>query len=557
MNGIATSFEFVFAMVLMLGVVVTVHELGHFWAAKACGVRVLKFSVGFGNPIGFGRYRMRWLKNGTEYVLAWFPLGGFVKMLGEATDDEANELRTATPPPDSLAAQPLWKKLVIFVAGPAMNLVLPVVVVAASLFVGLERRDTTVGTVEEGSPAAEAGIQPGDRVLALDGEPLAFWDDLERAVRERPGATLALALARGDERFERSLAVRERDGVDMLGKKSDIGWLGLQHHRQNATLGILSLDSPAARAGLRSGDRVVAVAGAPVEDWSGLAQAYAAAPAGEVTLRVARGEGEASREEALVVPALGELRALGVIPAVVLVDAVSPDMPAAEAGIRQGDLLVAVDDTPVGSFATFRETVLASDGRPLRVTIARGGETLVVTLAPRLGKPTPEDVQEQYLIGIAAVNAILPGDTATDRVRNPIVSVPRAVGVTVETTGAFLEGLRRIVSGDIPRSSIGGPIEIARQSHLALQRGWESFISLLVIISINLGVLNLLPIPILDGGQALLATIEATRRGPLPLRAREWMQQVGLFLLVGLMGFAFWNDVSKYWMSFFDWLRNL
>ena len=557
MNGIATSFEFVFAMVLMLGVVVTVHELGHFWAAKACGVRVLKFSVGFGNPIGFGRYRMRWLKNGTEYVLAWFPLGGFVKMLGEATDDEANELRTATPPPDSLAAQPLWKKLVIFVAGPAMNLVLPVVVVAASLFVGLERRDTTVGTVEEGSPAAEAGIQPGDRVLALDGEPLAFWDDLERAVRERPGASLTLALARGDERFERSLAVRERDGVDMLGKKSDIGWLGLQHHRQNATLGILSLDSPAARVGLRSGDRVVAVAGALVEDWSGLAQAYAAAPAGEVTLRVARGEGEASREEELVVPALGELRALGVIPAVVLVDAVSPDMPAAEAGIREGDLLVAVDDTPVGSFATFRETVLASDGRPLRVTIARGGETLVVTLAPRLGKATPEDVQEQYLIGIAAVNAILPGDTATDRVRNPIVSVPRAVGVTVETTGAFLEGLRRIVSGDIPRSSIGGPIEIARQSHLALQRGWESFISLLVIISINLGVLNLLPIPILDGGQALLATIEATRRGPLPLRAREWMQQVGLFLLVGLMGYAFWNDVSKYWTSFFDWLRNL
>jgi len=557
MNGILTGVEFVFAMVLMLGVVVTVHELGHFWAAKACGVRVLKFSIGFGNPIGFGRFRLRWLKNGTEYVLAWFPLGGFVKMLGEAMDDEAHELRTATPPPDSLAAQPLWKKLVILIAGPAMNLVLPVVVVAASLFVGIERRDATVGTVEAGSPAAEAGIQPGDRVLALDGEPVVFWDDFERAVRERPGATLTLTLARGEERFERPLAVHERDGVDMLGKKSDIGWLGLQHHRQNATLGILALDSPAASQGLRSGDRVVAVGGAPVEDWSGLARAYAAAPAGEVTLRVARGGPEASREEDIAVPALGALHALGVIPAVVLVDAVSADMPAAEAGIQKGDMLVAVDDTPVGSFATFRETVLASGGRPLKVTIARGGETRVLTLAPRLGKATPEDPQEQYLIGIAAVNAILPGAGATDRVRNPLISVPRAVGVTVETTGAFLEGLRRIVSGDIPRSSIGGPIEIARQSQLALQRGWESFISLLVIISINLGVLNLLPIPILDGGQALLFTIEGLRRGPLPLRAREWVQQVGLLLLVGLMGFAFWNDVTKYGMTFFDWLRNL
>jgi regulator of sigma E protease len=557
MNGITTSFEFVFAMALMLGVVVTVHELGHFWAAKACGVRVLKFSIGFGNPIGFGRWRMRWLRNGTEYVLAWFPLGGFVKMLGEAMDDEANEARTATPPPDSLSAQPLWKKLVILLAGPAMNLVLPVVVVAGSLFVGIERRDNSIGTVEPGSPAAEAGIRPGDRVLALDGEPVAFWDDFERAVRERPGATLALSLARGDERLEQKIHVDERDGVDMLGKKSDVGWLGLQHHRQNATLGILSQSSPAAAAGLRSGDRVVSVAGAPVEDWAGFVHAYAAAPAGEVALRVARGEPDASREEDVTVPALGDAQALGVIPAVVLVDAVSDGMPAAAAGIRKGDLLVAVDGAPVGSFATFRETVLASAGRPLRVTIARDGETRHVTLAPKLGKATPEDPQEQYLIGIAAVNAILPGASATDRVRNPFVSVPRAVGVTVETTGAFLDGLGRIVSGDIPRSSIGGPIEIARQSHLALQRGWESFISLLVIISINLGVLNLLPIPILDGGQALLFTIEGVRRGPLPLRAREWVQQVGLFLLVGLMGFAFWNDVSKYWLSFFDWLRNL
>jgi regulator of sigma E protease len=518
---------------------------------------VLKFSIGFGNPIGFGRWRLRWTRNGTEYVLAWFPLGGFVKMLGEAMDDDTNEQRTATPPPDSLAAQPLWKKLAILLAGPAMNLVLPVVVVAGSLFVGIERRDATIGTVEAGSPAAEAGIQPGDRVLALDGEPVVFWDDFERAVRERPGATLTLSLARGDERFERPLAVRERDGVDMLGKKSDVGWLGLQHHRQNATLGILALDAPAASRGLRSGDRVVAVGGEPVEDWSGFARAYTGAPAGEVTLRVARGAPEASREEEIVVPALGTLAALGVVPAVVLVDAVSADMPAAEAGIQKGDLLVAVDDAPVGSFATFRETVLASGGRPLQVTIARGGETRVLTLAPRLAKATPEDPQEQYLIGIAAVNAILPGASATDRVRNPFVSVPRAVGVTVETTGAFLEGLRRIVAGDIPRSSIGGPIEIARQSQLALQRGWESFISLLVIISINLGVLNLLPIPILDGGQALLFTIEGMRRGPLPLRAREWVQQMGLLLLVGLMGFAFWNDVSKYGMSFFDWLRNL
>ena len=557
MNGLATGVEFVFALVLMLGVVVTVHELGHFWAAKACGVRVLKFSIGFGNPIGIGRWRMRWLRKGTEYVIAWFPLGGFVKMLGEATDDDAHASRSAVPPPDSLTAQPLWKKLTIVFAGPVMNLILPVAVVTGSLWVGVERRDPTVGTVEPGSPAAQADIRPGDRVLAFDGEPVVFWDDLERAVRERPGAKLALSLARGEERFERTLGVYERPGLDLLGQKSDVGWLGLQHHRQSATLGIPSLDSPAAAAGLRSGDRVAAVAGAPVEDWNAFTAAYAALPPGDVLLRVARGEGEPAAESDLRVPALGDVARLGVIPAVVLVAAVSPGMPAAEAGIEPGDLLVAVNGEAVGSFGTFRETVLASEGRPLDVTVARAGETRVLTLAPRLGKGAPEDPQEQYLIGISTANATLPGPSAIDRVRNPLVAVPRAVVATVETTGTFLAGLARIVSGDISRRSIGGPIEIARQSHLALQRGWESFVSLLVIISINLGVLNLLPIPILDGGQALLFTLEGLRRGPLPRRALEWMQQVGLFLLVGLMGFAFWNDVSRYWLSFFEWLKSL
>ncbi len=556
MNGLATGVEFVFALALMLGVVVTVHELGHFWAAKACGVRVLKFSIGFGNPIGFGRFRLRWLRGGTEYVIAWFPLGGFVKMLGEATDDEAHASRSAAPPPDSLAAQPLWKKLVIILAGPVMNLLLPVVVVAGSLFVGVERRAPTVGTVEPDSPAAEVGIRPGDRVLTLDGEPIPFWDDLERAVRERPGATLTLALARGDEQFERRLAVRERPGLDLLGQKSDVGWLGLQHHRQSATLGILSLDSPAARAGLRSGDRVVAVGGKEVADWNELASAYAVA-GGEVALRVARGEGEKPPELEVKVPALGDVAKLGVVPAVVLVAGVSEGMPAAEADIRPGDLLVAVNGQPVGSFGTFRETVLASEGKPLEVTVARGGETHVLTLAPRLGKAAPEDPLEQYLIGITAVNATLPGPTAADRVRNPLVALPRAVSATIETTGMFLTGLGKLVSGDIPRGSIGGPIEIARQSQLAFRRGWESFVSLLVIISINLGVLNLLPIPILDGGQAVLFILEGAKRGPLPRRALEWVQQVGLLLLVGLMGFAFWNDVSRYWMSFFEWLKSL
>jgi regulator of sigma E protease len=433
-----------------------------------------------------------------------------------------------------------------------------VVVFVGILWAGVERALPVVGTVEPGSPAAQAGLAPGDRIAAMNGEPVAWWDDFEERVREAPGGEVRLEVERGGERFERRMPVEERPGVDVFFAESEVGWLGLQHTRQRALVGIAAADAPAARAGLRAGDRVVAVEGREVEDWTGLAAAYAEHESGPVTLTVSRGDGDAAAESEVRVPALGSLDALGVIPAVVLVKGLTPGMPAERAGLRAGDLLVAVDGRPVGSFATFRETVLASGGRPLAIRVARGGETLEVELAPERAPAPASGVEEEvYLIGIEGANAVLPGVAATDRVRNPLRAVPRAADMTVELTALFLDGLGRIVSGQISRRNIGGPIEIAKQSHAALEEGWDRFLHLLVLISINLGILNLLPIPILDGGQALMFAVEGIKRKPLSLRTREIVQQVGLILLVALMGFAFWNDFSRHWASFVEWVRGL
>jgi regulator of sigma E protease len=556
-NPFQTPLEVVFAFVLMLGVLITVHEFGHFVVAKLCGVRVLKFSIGFGPPIGIGRFRLAWQRGGTDYVIAWFPLGGFVKMLGE-NPDEVESPEALADHAHTLGAKPVWQKLAIVFAGPAMNLLLPVVVFVGILWAGVERALPVVGTVEPGSPAAQAGLAPGDRIAAMNGEPVAWWDDFEERVREAPGGEVRLEVERGGERFERRMPVEERPGVDVFFAESEVGWLGLQHTRQRALVGIAAADAPAARAGLRAGDRVVAVEGREVEDWTGLAAAYAEHESGPVTLTVSRGDGDAAAESEVRVPALGSLDALGVIPAVVLVKGLTPGMPAERAGLRAGDLLVAVDGRPVGSFATFRETVLASGGRPLAIRVARGGETLEVELAPERAPAPASGVEEEvYLIGIEGANAVLPGVAATDRVRNPLRAVPRAADMTVELTALFLDGLGRIVSGQISRRNIGGPIEIAKQSHAALEEGWDRFLHLLVLISINLGILNLLPIPILDGGQALMFAVEGIKRKPLSLRTREIVQQVGLILLVALMGFAFWNDFSRHWASFVEWVRGL
>ena len=321
-----------FAFVLLLSVLIFVHELGHFLAARACGVRVLKFSIGFGPPIGFGRFRLAWHRNGTDYVIAWFPIGGFVKMLGE-NPDEADAPETLAHPGESLPSKATWQKLTIVFAGPVMNLLLPVVVFMFTLAVGMPRGAPAIGHVEPGSPAAEAGLVAGDRVRAVDGKPIHWWDDFDDVVRERIGARLAVSTERDGVPHETVLAVQPHRGFDELGQPAEVGWVGAGHARVASMLGIPSEDSPAWQAGLRSGDLVTAVRDQNVESWEELASAYAAAgDSGRVSFALRRSDPEGKKPEealALELPALGELSKLGVVPSNVLVGAISEGSPAA------------------------------------------------------------------------------------------------------------------------------------------------------------------------------------------------------------------------------------
>ncbi|MDJ0866813.1 MAG: RIP metalloprotease RseP [Myxococcota bacterium] len=554
-----SALSFVFAFVLMLGVLIFVHEFGHFIVAKMCGVKVLKFSLGFGPPIGIGRYRLQFRRGETEYVAAWFPLGGFVKMLGENPDEEDTP-ETLAEADRAFNHKPVWQRLAILFAGPGMNLLLPVVIFAVALAVGMPSPEPVIGTVERGSPAAAAGLAPDDRLLTVDGEPVAWWDDVEGAVRAAPGRTLALDVERGGERLAVELPVDARSGLDPFGNPTEIGWAGLGHARLSAVVGIPDATSPAAGTALRSGDRITAVDGEPVEDWVGFAARYAAGE-GEVELAVERRLGtdpEAAPETDTVrVPAVGSVDALGVVPATALIAEVSPDSPADRGGLEAGDLIVAVEGEPVGSFASFAELVRSSEGRALAITYARTGERFDVEIAPELreadmGLGIPE---ERYLIGITARAAAVIGAVGVDQELNPLRSIPRAVAMTADITRTFLGGLKRLVTGEVSRKQVAGPIGIAEIAHNALQRGWFAYLSTLILISINLGILNLLPIPVLDGGQALLVSIEGIKRSPVSLRTREVAQQIGVTVLVMLMGLAFWNDLSRHWLRFIDWVK--
>jgi len=308
MSGLYDASSLLFAFVVMLGVLIFVHELGHFLVAKACGVRVLKFSLGFGSPVGIGRHRLRFERGGTEYVVAWFPLGGFVKMLGENPEEEWASPEVRSHPEEALSHKPVWQRLAIVFAGPAMNLLLPVLLFTVQLGVGMPRGAPVVGTVEPASPAAAAGIRPGDRIVAVEGDPVEWWNGVEERLRGAAGETLALRVERDGETRKVDLPVASRPGVDDFGAVAELGWAGLLHARQAPLLGIPRPQTPAAAAGLRSGDLVTAVDGEPVEDWTGFARAYEEAR-GPVTLTVERGRDEEGETVRVEVPALPDVEA--------------------------------------------------------------------------------------------------------------------------------------------------------------------------------------------------------------------------------------------------------
>ena len=227
--------------------------------------------------------------------------------------------------------------------------------------------------------------------------------------------------------------------------------------------------------------------------------------------------------------------------------------------LERGDLLLAVDGRPVGSFESFANTVRSSGGRPLEITYARDGETATVTIQPRLkqveGPLEIEGMTEDiYQIGIGHALAALPGDSAFDQVRNPIESIPRAVEMTVDMTVVFLQGLGKLASGEVSTDKLAGPIGIAEIARKSLDLGWQAYLSTMILISINLGIVNLLPIPILDGGQMLIYLVEGVKRSPISLRSREIVQQAGLAMIIMLMALAFWNDLSRHWAQFVEWI---
>ena len=443
----------VLAFIVVIGILIVIHELGHFVVARLSGVGVERFSIGFGPVL--------WRYQGpeTEYCLSAIPMGGYVKMMGDDENPLEGGAGPTVDPARAFNGKPLIARFLIVFAGPAMNFVLAAVIFAlVFMIVGRPTLPAVVGGVVAEGAAAKAGLAPGDRIRAIDGRPVEYWDEIARLVRDGQGKSFDLTV-NGPAGAERRLTIAPTRVMekDVFGDEREVWDLGIVPHVA-PTIGDAVAGYPAAQAGLRSGDTVLSIEGRPVVTWNDLA-----------------------------------------------------------------------------------ETISKRADQPTRLEVRRGSETLTVMLTPKAVKDRGLDGKETTVgrIGISP-------QPATTYVRsNPVTAIRDGVEKTVEVTTLTAVGLWKIVVGQLDRSNIGGPIQIAQAAGEQARHGLPSLAFFTAVISVNLALLNLLPVPMLDGGHLLFFVCEAVLGRPLSVRKREVAQQVGFVLLLMLMVFAVYNDLVR------------
>jgi len=500
--------------IIFLGVLVTVHELGHFLVAKACNVKVLKFSIGFGPRIfGFTR-------GDTEYRVAWLPLGGYVKMAGQEPDEDV-------APEDvgrSFQAQTWWKRALIVVAGPAFNLIFPII---AFFFVYVGTTQVMaprVGWLEPELPAARAGIKPGDYIRKIDGKEVRSFGEIRELISGAANRDVTIVLERDKQEVVVTLQPMMTTDQDPI-EKVQRGLLGIWPRGRAAIVGVPA-GSAAEAAGLRTFDRILTINGAVVKDELEFENVLAKAT-GTLELTVVRSQLQPVAGATLVIPELSTVKlekgegqgyaALGVESGDLYVWSVSPNTPAAEAGLKRGDRLVRINKHTLSSWMSVELELTALEKTPFELEWKSGGVAAVKQLAQ--ATITYDDDFKNRLtqleLGLLERPAFRGGrDTLAGGPAEELVSL------TMGPKDAFVASVKnlpkiirkiglifyKLFTGDVPLESVGGPIMLFQVASKSAELGIETFIGNMALVSVNLGLVNLLPIPVLDGF-ALLAAL--------------------------------------------------
>lgn len=543
--------------VVMIGTLVFFHELGHFVAARAFGVKCLRFAVGMGPVVAA---KQIW---DTEFSIRALPLGGYVLMAGANPEEETEE----TVRGESLADKPVWQRIIIFLAGPLVNILLPIPIMAALLGSATQGPAPIVGWVAGGSPADTAGIVPGDEITAINGDPIRFFEEVREAVMEAGGGELKMSLLRDGKPMEVVVHPKAFSHADPLSKKRKVSGarIGLMSNRYASYVEVVP-GSSAAAAGLATFDEVLSVNGKRTSNFLALREAMRAAqgPCKVVFLRpVATGEQAFTlylgkkREATLPNCAAAIDKELTTAEAVLW--EVTPGSPMAKAGLQRGDRIVAFDGRPVREFRSVQMAMQEKPDQAYPLTYQRNGVTTETTVTPTSAWTAGElNVKTlEVAIGGATREGVDAGPmrdyTMGDRFEAATVG---AVSEVFSMTRSMAVGVFDLFTFQSDPSSLGGPMMMADFASRSAREGLAAFLFMMANISISLAMVNLVPIPGLDGGHILIGGVEAAMRRPLSFKARQIVSYAGVVAVVALMAFAMVNDLKRYWDSFAHWLAS-
>lgn len=552
----------ILAAVLLISILVVIHESGHFLFARLFGVGVKVFSIGFGRRL-FG-----FKHKGTDYRVSLLPVGGYVLMEGADPFQDGGE---GLDDPDSETAfmnKPVWQRLIIVAAGPAFNLILPVLVFTGLFMAGEPDLMPVIGQVHHHSEAGRVGLASGDLIRTIDGQDVDTWTEVDRRLQDADGTT-TFEVERAGETLTVTMTVPEgADLGDISTRPAE--HFGLGAYLVAAAIGFDDPASPIARAGLEHGDWVTQVGDVEVESYFELVDALGGVTE-PTTITYERVQPEQGWVEATV-----ELvpdptwrpteraedpwaNPWGLVPPDLIVLSVQEGSAAFRGDLHEGDRILAVDGQAVHSFTDILTLVgdsMEGDGkearaRPVTLTLVRDGRVLEKVFEPEVIKDKDRMARFIYrpIIGFSAYTSLQVPPPLTTK-RYPITqAVPLGVERTVTIAVTTVEVVGEMITSRASvKDSVGGPITIFREAAKAAEAGIYHWANLMAALSISLAVVNFLPVPVLDGGQFLFYAVEGIRGRPLSLAIRERAQQLGVLFIIGLfLVVAVW-DIQK-WIS--------
>lgn len=540
----------VITFVFVLSLLVFVHEMGHYLVGRWSGIRIMAFSVGFGPEIaGFTD------RHGTRWKLSLIPLGGYVRFFGDEdasskTDVDQLSAMTEEERVQSFAGAKLWKRAATVAAGPIANFLLAIAIFAVLFSVyGRTVADPVVAMVTRGGAAAEAGIEPGDRLIAVDGNQIATFDEVQRYVGLRPGRNLVLTVERDGQKRDFNLVPKLVEDTDQFGNKMEMGRIGIALVDPRVTA--VEPGGPAAKAGVQAGDRLIAVDGNDVATYYDIARYIGDRPGKTIVLTVERNgqTRDFSMEPATLTEADAsgnkkDIGSIGIAPVDPLVATVAQDSPAAGKGIALGDRILSVDGRAIGSIGEVQRYAASHADKAILLSVQRNGETSDVELVP---KKTQEPDAFGNEVEVASIG-ITDGQKPI-KLRYEAYGPLRAIGEGVKQTGNIISGtveyLGNVIGGYMKADQLGGPIRVAQMSGQMATLGFAAVLQFAAILSVSIGLLNLMPVPVLDGGHLMFYAIEAVRGKPLGARAQDIAFRIGFAMVLSLMVFATWNDISS------------